>query len=69
MADRCRGCNKKLIWAKTPGGKFIPLDAVAPVYMKLGDGSFARHVEAYVSHFSTCPHANEFSSSKQEVSK
>lgn len=64
MSDRCRGCNKKLIWAAMDG-KRIPLDASAPVYVRLGDGSFARHSDAYVSHFSTCPNADQFSSAKK----
>ena len=66
MADRCRGCDRKVIWGKTEAGKTIPLDAVAPVYVKMGDGTYMRHLEAYVLHFSTCPKANDFSGSKKQ---
>jgi hypothetical protein len=66
---RCRGCNRKLIWAKTQsekGNGVVPLDAVAPVYVRLADGTFQKSMEAYVSHFATCPNASEFSGSKKE---
>lgn len=66
---RCRGCGKKITFVKNEAGKLVPLDTRAPVYelsrdftgepvAKLSEGFF-------VSHFATCPKANDFSSNKR----
>lgn len=73
MADRCRGCNKKLIWGVTDEGKILPLDAVAPVYDVIDAGmngdrpaiKIRRSTVSYVSHFATCPEAGSFSASRK----
>lgn len=72
-AKLCRGCGAPIVWAKTLAGRFIPLDAT-PVAEKPADkryslvnqdgadGPTAVPVFAqYVSHFTTCPKAAEFS--------
>ena len=61
----CKGCDAEMIWAMTPDGKRIPLDATAPVYFLTAEGTAIRAVGYYVSHFKTCPRANEFSASKR----
>lgn len=47
----------------------IPLDAKAPVYITEPDNpaECVRSEYAYVSHFATCPKANEFSESKRKA--
>lgn len=64
----CRGCGKKIVWGVTLAGKKIPLDPTPPVYRSTEgqqintDGVFIeRASDAYVSHFATCPNANDFS--------
>lgn len=66
---RCKSCGAMIVWAFTARGKLIPLDAdpVDPTgpgrFVKEGEG--IRKYEplldagkpAYVSHFSTCEHA------------
>lgn len=82
MGDKestCRGCGKKILWARTSDGRRIPLDPSAPVYVLLSDAECGDqngpvvilHPAAdrklkgpWVSHFATCPQANQFSSSK-----
>lgn len=66
----CKGCGKKVIFARDTEGKIQILDPVPPIFgllSDLPDGS--THVRrlrgAYVSHFATCPKANEFSRAKQ----
>lgn len=51
---RCRSCNAMIIWFRTASGKNMPVDAntVEPDDDEL---DLSRHV----SHFSTCPHANQ----------
>jgi hypothetical protein len=62
----CRGCGKKILWLQLDG-KNIPLDAVAPCYVRLVDKETGAEVwargagNAYFSHFATCPQANQFS--------
>ena len=76
----CKGCGKKLYWGITEDGKTIPLDAVAPVYyVKLGmnenkkNGTekieIFREPNAFVTHFATCPKANQFSKGGQNACK
>ena len=65
----CHGCNKEIVWAQTKDGVRIPLDPRAPVYRLLGDSRdpapVIRDKTAMVSHFATCPNANEFSGKKK----
>ena len=70
-------CGKQMLWARTPSGGKIPLDAVAPVYRVSLDESSNIHAsepqnknlnigDAFmVSHFATCKYANDFSHGKQ----
>lgn len=63
---RCKLCNKPMKFAKTPEGKTIPLDAVAPVYEVRKDlagnwTAFRTAESVMVSHFATCPRASEAS--------
>ncbi len=69
MEDTCKGCGRKIIWAKAPsddGKKIvkIPLDPAAPVYEiadRHPDYDHVRAKTAMVSHFITCPNASQFS--------
>ena len=72
--SKCKGCGKEIIWAKNENGKMVPLDASAPVFLiteaddetgcvKVGHDDLPA---CYVSHFATCPKANEFSSSRKK---
>ena len=78
---KCRGCGAEIIWAMNENGKLIPLDAKAPVYLLTEVKKSITEVEkstrcvrvgrddlpaCYVSHFATCPKANEFSGSKKK---
>lgn len=73
----CNGCGATLLWGETPEGTKIPLDPNAPVYALVGGGPFEgtnllRCVrlakdKAMVSHFATCPKANEFSRSQKHA--
>lgn len=63
----CVKCGCPLGFGRTGDGKTIPLDLRAPVYCVTGeknpqeDNGVVRTHLAFVSHFSTCPAANEFS--------
>lgn len=61
----CKGCGKPIVWGVDAMGQRIPLDPSAPVYRmdEQPDGSIvaARDLRYAVSHFKTCPKANEFS--------
>ncbi len=69
-AKPCKGCGKMVVFAKDKDtNKWQVLDNTAPVWKQIGvkDGVayVVREHAALVSHFSTCPDANKFSSSKQ----
>jgi hypothetical protein len=67
---RCRSCRKPIAWARTEAGKNMPLD---PVPDMRGNVIFVEgfahvfstateppaEVPRYVSHFTTCPNADE----------
>lgn len=72
--SRCRGCGKEILWAETNHGKKIPLDPKAPVFSVVSDnGKLIAVIPSggligerfYVSHFSTCIYANDFSASRK----
>jgi hypothetical protein len=76
----CRGCGRKILWAKdTATGKAIPLDTTPPIYMVTQDAeNNLSSVRAnqnfntgepmfYVSHFTTCPKANDFSHGRRDA--
>lgn len=66
----CKGCGKEIVWAVTAEGRKIPLDPRPPVYSLIDTprGKEAvRTTLAMVSHFSTCPNANDFSGSKKRI--
>lgn len=70
----CKGCGKRVIWAvmnTDEGDKKIPLDPFPPIYLLVGieggDPIVRREVSAMVNHFSVCPKANDFSSSRKKV--
>lgn len=64
---RCRSCGAPIVWAVTAAGKRMPLDA-EPVYA-IGSGVVSlngdevavveRPRPLYVSHFATCPNADQ----------
>lgn len=64
----CKACKAPLAIVMGPNGKRIPLDLRAPVYSISEDMTGAAvampHQSAHVSHFSSCPRANEFSGAK-----
>ena len=61
--SKCSSCGAEIIWAKTPAGKNMPLDAKPETrWIAEGGGgqeSTCRPVQVRVSHFSTCPNADQ----------
>jgi len=67
---KCKGCGAEIRWAKTADGKFIPLQNCKHVYelkrtKDRGDTAIKYHLPMWISHFLTCPKANDFSGSKK----
>lgn len=65
MTSKCKGCGKLIRWEQTPDYKNIPLDVSAPVYALIEQQGkptvVVRTHLCFVSHFSTCPKASDFS--------
>jgi hypothetical protein len=62
----CKACGARLIFARTPEGELVPLDAQAPTWEIKRDmlgAETAVRSDALVSHFNVCPKANDFSRS------
>lgn len=72
MGTTCRGCGATIVWVETPGRVRVPIDPRPPIYRYNLDTGQGQKIErgltdAYgVSHFATCPKANEFSKSKKK---
>lgn len=73
MAE-CRGCGAKIVWGRDAKGTLIPLDPKPPTYVKqerlLETAGASNAIEvarsdAMVSHFATCPNANQFSKGRK----
>ena len=70
----CKGCMKPIVWGRDEKGKVVPLDPKPPVYCvvdtaepdETGVQSVMRVKDCFVSHFATCPNANDFSGSKKK---
>ncbi len=62
---KCRGCGKEIVWGKLLSGKKVPLDPKPAVYFYSMIDEQAERASAghYVTHFATCPKANDFSAS------
>lgn len=65
---RCKTCGRNIVWAKTEGGKAMPLDieAVDGGNVELDLATRVAKVvkpelgmRQFVSHFVTCPQASE----------
>lgn len=67
VETKCKGCGKPIYWLNVEG-KSIPLDRSAPVYEITDNvksqGRRADRMRFAVSHFATCPKANDFSATK-----
>jgi hypothetical protein len=67
--SRCRKCNKPIFWGRTENNKRIPIDMETVhggnLVVEL-DGALVRvvnprpDIKRHVSHFSTCPFADDF---------
>lgn len=71
QTSRCRSCGAAIIWAKTPAGKTMPIDAEPTPYgnialvpagaivltKDLADQGRRIGSKLYRSHFVSCPHA------------
>jgi hypothetical protein len=55
LRERCRKCNAPIVFILTAKGRRMPIDAAT---FKVGDKVFdhTRHM----SHFATCPYAEQF---------
>lgn len=69
----CKGCGREIVFATTSTGRKVPLDPSAAVYQveERSDGNVSAHLwkrsegAPMVSHFATCPKADQFSASKR----
>ena len=67
MSEKTCKCGKQIVMAQDEDGNWIPLDASAPTYSYWFEDGKAKCARAgrsvCVTHFATCPKANEFSRS------
>ena len=55
---RCRSCGARIVWFTTKSGKLMPANAEPEKRLVLNEG-VAHVADTYLSHFATCPNANE----------
>lgn len=66
MAEKaCGGCGMMIEMLKGPSGRWIPAQRVKKFYIRHEDSLIEEYPEQtykrYVSHFETCPNADDFS--------
>lgn len=57
--SNCGTCGAEIVWAITEAGKRMPLDAKPEKRFVVDDADGCHLVDTYVSHFSTCPNAEQ----------
>lgn len=59
--SKCRACGAAMLWIKTANGRSMPVDAkpIRVMIRREGEDVFDV-VSGFVSHFSTCPAAEQF---------
>lgn len=80
--SRCNRCNRVIEWIEVlvdgqdgPERRRIPIDPRAPTFEYVerqgehGIEGYYRRSSAKVSHFSTCPQANDISTKREELSR
>lgn len=58
----CSTCGGEIVWATSERGRPLPLDAKPEkriLVEETGKARIARVVDAYTSHFATCPQADQ----------
>lgn len=68
----CRSCGREVVWKTTQHGKKVPLDPKALVFSVVGDIAVkptpgVTGETFMVSHFATCPDANQWSGKGRET--
>lgn len=58
--SRCKRCDENIVWLVTANGNKMPVDADT---VQEGDEEFSQR-DGHVSHFDTCPYADEFRKKK-----
>jgi hypothetical protein len=70
---QCRTCHREIVWGVTEAGKRVPLDPPEKRYIRAD--LMAEHyateddyimVETHVSHFATCPQADQHRKEKTD---
>jgi hypothetical protein len=56
---QCRTCSAVIVWGITENGKRVPLDPLEKRYIFPGDGDLVVMVDTHLSHFATCPQADQ----------
>jgi hypothetical protein len=57
---KCKSCGAEILWVETPGGRSMPLNPTPEKRIVLGVKTGEAHVlDTYVSHFASCPQADE----------
>ena len=51
----CNSCKAKILWVKTKNNKNMPID----YDVKFIDDTEFNNVVGHISHFATCPNANQ----------
>jgi hypothetical protein len=59
----CRSCGADILWIETEIGKAMPIDATPEKRIILrpvgGTSRVGKVVDTYISHFATCPEADQ----------
>ena len=58
--SKCKSCGAPIVWGVTGNDKNVPLDPPEKRYVFVpGRGLLVELVETWLSHFATCPNADQ----------
>ena len=64
--SQCRTCHREIVWGMTENNKRVPLDPPEKRFVFPGDGDLVVMLPTHVSHFATCPQADQHRKEKTD---
>lgn len=66
--EKICGCGRKILMVRDEKGTIVPIDSTAPIYRPKAldpEGRWERIPDGGVSHFKTCPNAEDYTRTKK----
>lgn len=61
----CKGCGEMIRFVHMKSGGAMPVNIKPVKFIQVDDRGMGRMAEGYISHFATCPNADDFRKKKK----